>query len=406
MNTSIKVLLYTSKKLSNGEHPIMLRVIKDRKAKYISIGVSCSLALWDINKNLPTKKHPSYTQIKVLIAAKRLEAERLVYDIESDKRNFSAYEIKSKLKKERVNNPFVIVYFDSIIERFIGSGQIKNAEIYKDTKRNLSYFINGKKIHFSDIDIQFINKFVEFMKMKGKGMNTIYIYLRTLRALINKAIKEEVCSEKYYPFKNYSLSKYSKIKTDKRAISKDEISKIIFVNLDKHPHLIDAKNIFLFSFYCRGMNFIDIALLRWKDLKNERLIYTRQKTKELFNIELLEPAKKILKYYHNVTFTNLQDFVFPIFNSNHSSPISMYNRKVKMLRKINKDLKEIGKLANLESELTTYVARHTYATILRQKGISTAVISEALGHDSEKTTQIYLVSFENSVLDNASKAIL
>ncbi len=406
MNTSVKVLLYISKTLSNGEHPIMLRVTKARKSKYISVGFSCSTDLWDNKENLPKKKHPHYKEIKILIAKKRLDAEKLILSLENEDKNLSAHEIKGKLRKQKVNNPFVMDYFDSIVSRFIQSGQIKNSEVYKDAKRNLSYFIGEKKIHFSDMDVLFLNQFEEFLKHNGKGENTIYIYLRTIRALINKAVKEEICSEKYYAFKKFSLSKYAKIKTEKRAIEKSDIEKIQKLKLNKYKHLIDAKNIFLFSFYCRGMNFIDIALLKWYDIKNDRLFYKRAKTKEPFNLSLLKPAQEILNYYKPLTYSDSKSYVFPIFHEQHNTPQALYNRKVKMLRKVNADLKEIANLIGLKTKLTTYVARHSYATILKKSGISTSIISEALGHDSEKTTQIYLESFGSTILDEASKAIL
>lgn len=405
MNTSVKVVLYTSKTLSSGEHPIMLRVIKDRKSKYISIGFSCSVKLWNKKANLPKRTHSHFTEINVLISKKRLDAEKIVLQSENEDKNLSAHEIKVKLKKQKANNPFLLDYFDSIIKRFVESGQIKNSVVHKDTKRILSLFVNAKQIHFSEIDAQFLNQFEEFLKQKGLGESTIYIYLRTLRALINKAINEDFCSEKYYPFKKFSLAKYAKIKTLKRAISKSNIEKIRYLNTKNNPELIDAKNIFLFSFYCRGINFIDIAFLKWKDIENNRLNYRRSKTNELFSIELLRPAQEILKYYKHPS-TNKDSFIFPILNERHKTPQSIYNRKLKMLRKINADLKEIGKLIKLETELTTYVARHSYATILKNSGVATSVISESMGHDSEKTTQIYLESFGNNILDEASKALL
>ncbi len=406
MNTSIKVILYTSKTLSNGEHPVMLRIIKDRKSKYISTGISCSKGLWDSKLNILKKNHPHYKQAKLLIGKKKLEAEKFVYDLENENKNLSAYEIRGKLKKTKVNNSSLFQYFDIVINRLIGTGQIKNAEVYKDTKRNISHFTNTRDLHFSDIDLSFLNKFEEFLRSNGKGPNTIYVYLRTLRALLNKAIKEDVCSENYYPFKKFSLAKYANIKTEKRAISKEDIEKIKKVKLEKNKNLVLAHKLFLFSFYCRGMNFVDIAYLRWKDIRVGRLTYTRQKTKELFNLELLEPAKQILRYFKELTYVNRESYVFPIFNENHISPQTRHNRKVKVLRKINKDLKKIGKIVKIKSELTTYVARHSYATILKKSGISTTVISQAMGHNSEKTTQIYLESFENSVLDEASKSVL
>ena len=192
-------------------------------------------------------------------------------------------------------------------------------------------------IHFSDLNMSFLNRFEEYLKSNGKGSNTIYIYLRTLRALLNKAINEGVCNDRNYVFKNFSLAKYSKIKTEKRAISKEEINRIKCLDLQKKPKLILAQKLFLFSFYCRGMNFIVLAYLTWRNIHCDRLIYIRQKTKDLFNLELLEPAKKILTYYHKLTYTNnRENFVFPIFSCRHISAQSKYNRKVKILRRTNK----------------------------------------------------------------------
>ncbi|HEY0220978.1 MAG TPA: site-specific integrase, partial [Candidatus Paceibacterota bacterium] len=324
MNTSVKAKLFTSKTLKNGEHPVMLRIIKNRKPKYISVGFSCPKELWNDAEGLPTKKHPLYKEAKVLIGKKKLEADKLIMDLENENHHFSAYEIKKQLKKAKVNNPVVGEYFNQVVERFKHSGQLKNSDIYKDCKRNLSYYCKIDEIHFSDIDVAFLNKFVEFLHNRGKGENTIYIYLRTFRALLNKAIKEDVCSEKYYPFKQFSLAKYARIKTEKRAISKVDIHKVGKVNLKKNPHLIDARNIFMFSYYCRGMNFIDISFLRWKNIKGNRLSYTRKKTKELFNIELLPPALDIIQFYKKNSSNLPDEYVFPIFDESHSTPQKLH----------------------------------------------------------------------------------
>ncbi|MGC4034448.1 MAG: site-specific integrase [Chitinophagaceae bacterium] len=405
MNASVKVILYKSKKLSNGEFPVMLRIIKDRKPKYLSTGVSSTEELWDFANNIPKRKHPHFKEIKIKLRKKLLEAEKYVLDLDNDDKNLSAHEIRGGLKRKKASNPLLYDFFDIVIKRLQNTGQIKNSEIYKDAKRNLLHFTQGKTMHFSDVDIAFLNQFEEFLKTKGKGSNTIYLYLRTLRALMNKAIKEEYCAEKYYPFKRFSLTKYAKIKTEKRAISKADIEKIKAKEL-KDEKLEFARDIFLFSYYCRGMNFTDIAALKWEHIYNGRLTYVRQKTKERFNIELLEPAIEILNKYKEDKSIQKNEYVFPILNHSHKSPKSIYNRKVKILRSINKDLKKVAEKAEVDAHLTTYVARHSYATVLKKTGISTKIISEAMGHDSEKTTQIYLEGFENSVLDEASKAIL
>jgi site-specific recombinase XerD len=406
MNTSVKVILYTSKTLSSGEHPVMLRVIKDRKPKYISVGISSTKELWDEKEGELKKKHPLYKEAKILIQKKRLEASKLVIELESEEKNLSSEEIKKTLKKSKKGLLSLFTYFDLIIERLKNSGQVKTSVVYKDTKNNFKQFTGQKDKQFSEIDVAFLSRFEEFLKASGKGANTTYIYLRTLRALINRAIKEDVCPEKYYAFRKFSLSKYARIKTAKRAITKEEIEKIKNVNLKKYPEFTDAKNIFLFSYYCRGMNFTDIASLKWNDVEGERLNYVRQKTKERFSIQLLPPAKEILAHYKKQSRYKRSDYLFPILTERHATPVAIYNKKVKMLRKINQDLKEIARVSKVKAVLTTYVARHSFATILKRQGVNTSLISEMLGHDSEKTTQIYLDSFENKVLDEVSKALL
>ena len=405
MNTSVKVILYTSKTLSSGEHPVMLRITKNRKSKYITVGFSCPKELWDEKEQEPKKKHPLYKEAKLLIQKKKLEASRLIMELENDEKNLSADEIRRKLKKDKKTAFTLFQYFDFVVERLKNSGQIKTSIIYRDTKNNIEHFTGCKDKHFSEIDIAFISTFEEYLKTSRKGPNTIYLYLRTLRALINKAINEGVCSEKYYAFKKFSLGKYTKIKTAKRAITKEDIGKIKALNPKKNPELIDARNIFLFSYYLRGMNFTDIAFLKWNDIQGDRVNYVRQKTKERFSIGLLQPAKEIINYYKSNRHRK-SDFVFPILTDRHTSPVAIYNRKLKMLRKVNQDLKKIGSLSKVKSPLTTYVARHSFATIMKREGVNTSLISEMLGHDSEKTTQVYLDSFENKVLDQVSKALL
>lgn len=371
----------------------------------MSTGISCTKENWDEQLDTVNKKHPLYKEAKITIAKKIMDAEKLVLSLENEDKNLSAFEIKGKLKKGKVSNTLFFAYFEKVIERFKVSGQIKNSEIYKDTKRNLKHFIPIGDIPFSDIDVAFLNKFEEFLKSKNKGGNTIFLYLRTLRAVLNKAINEEVCNEGLYPFKKFSLSKYANIKTDKRAITKKEIEKIAALR-PTEPDQILAQHIFLFSYYCRGMNFADIAYLKWKNLINNRLRYTRQKTKELFNIELLPPAMKIINHYKGEMHQTKESYIFPIFNDNHYNPVSLYNRREKMIKYINKGLKVLGKDAGIDTPLTTYVARHTYACVLRREGISTSIISQAMGHDSEKTTQIYLEAFQNEIIDVASRCIL
>jgi site-specific recombinase XerD len=402
---SIKVVLFTSKTLSNGEHPILLRVIQNRKISYISIGASSTKALWDKEDNLPKKKHPLYKRLLVLIDSKRIEANKLQIELETDNIDLSAKEIKRKLKKT-TNSKSVFKYFNDTIENLEKQNRIGYSHVFQSTKNSLVKFCNGKELEFNDISATFLAKYEEGFLNRGVSLNTVFIFMRTLKTLLNNARKENIIKETFNPFKEISFSKYRRIKTKKRAITKEQMRAIAALKYEPETSLFHAKNYFLFSFYNRGINFIDMAFLKWEGIKNNRLIYTRRKTKEQYTMGMLAPAIDILKYYKEIYYDGENSYVFPILNSNHKTAKSIDDRIHRMLKIVNADLKEIAKKAKIDEKLTTYVARHSYATIMKRSGISTAIISESMGHDSEKTTQIYLDSFESKVLDEANKAIL
>ncbi|HKC69274.1 MAG TPA: site-specific integrase [Bacteroidia bacterium] len=402
---SIKVVLFTSKTLSNGEHPILLRVIQNRKISYISIGASSTKSLWDEQNNLPKKKHPLYKQLLVLIDAKRIEANKLQIELETDNVDLSAKEIKRKLKRT-TNSKSVFKYFDETIKRLEKLNRIGYANVFKSTKNSLVSFWRKDELEFSEITPSFLSKYEENFLERGVSLNSIFVFMRTLKTLLNYARKENIIKEGYNPFKEISFTKYRRVKTKKRAITKEQIKQIAALQLQAETRLFHARNYFLYSFYNRGINFIDMAFLKWKDIKKDRLTYIRRKTKEQFTIGMLEPAIDILNYYKEIYYDGEDSYVFPILNSTHKTAKSIDYRIDRMLKIVNKDLKDIAALAGIDEKLTTYVARHSYATIMKRSGVSTAIISEALGHESEKTTQIYLDTFENKVLDEASMAIL
>jgi integrase len=406
--SSVKVVLYTSKKLKNGEHPIMLRVTKDRKPKYISLGVSCKIELWDEDNNLPKKKHPLFKEILILIDKKKIEANRLLLGLEGEDKSFSSEEVKNKLVINKLaSKTTVLKYFDETIENLKLSGRIGYAKVFKNTKNSLISYRKGIDFYFSDITTSFLTKYENDFYSRGVTPNAVFVFLRTFKTLVNYAKRDGIVRNDFDPYKDISFSKFRRIKTQKRAISKEEIRKIANLQFEPESSLFHSRNFFLFSYYCRGINFIDMANLTWRDLSNGRLQYTRRKTKELFNISLLEPASEILSYYRRVYYNTDEDYIFPILNKDlHQTATSMDNRIHKILRRTNEDLREIAKLAGINTKITTYVARHSFATVMKKSGIPTAIISEAMGHDSEKTTQIYLDNFDNDIIDKATSVLL
>jgi integrase/recombinase XerD len=401
-NSSIKVVLFTSKVLKNGESPIMLRVIKDRKTKYISIGHSCLPKHWDLKNQKPKNSFPNKRMLDILIDTKINEAQKTLLDLEINQTHFSLETVTQKIKKTQATKN-VYDFIDSIVHQKTLENKLGNASVYKQTKNMLINFTKKNEIYFNEITPSFLNKYESYFRMKGSKEVSISQYMRTLRAVYNSAITEGIATSESYPFKEYSISKLS-TKTVKRAITKDDIKKIIALDLGTDSRLNDSKNVFLFSYLTMGTNFTDLAQLKWTNIQNDRLKYIRAKTNKPYDVGLLPPALDILQYYKKNNLNN--EYIFPILNDFHNTALRIKNRIHKVLKQTNDDLKEIATLAGIDVNLTTYVARHTYATVLKYSGVSTSVISEALGHDSEKTTQIYLDSFQNDVLDEANKNLL
>lgn len=231
------------------------------------------------------------------------------------------------------------------------------------------------------------------------------LMFRTLRSAYNKAIKAKCARKSDYPFDEYKINKFD-TKTQKRAIAKTEILKFTkeVDYIGKRQYVQLSKDIFIFSYLCGGINFTDIANLT-KDniIEGKRLHYIRQKTGKLIKLGLSEEALKIIKRYA----VESKGYLFPILNAQlHKTPLQKQNRIHKMLGKVNKNLKLLAAQLGVEANLTTYVARHSFASVLKKSGVNIALISEALGHSDLTTTQIYLDSFDNEQIDNAMKNLL
>ncbi len=403
---TLKVVLFTHNKLKNGEHPIYLRITQDRKSRYEKVGATCKESLWDKDLGLPSKKHPHYRELCVLIDKRKSDVNKLILHEEIEGKESSAEEIKRKIAKKKSSKITVFQYFDKVYEELMQQDKIKTAKTFRATKNSLMNYREGKDFFFSDINVNFLNRYEEFHLSKGWKLNSIFVLVRTFKTLINKAKMDEIVRADYDPFKDYSLKKFRGIVTKKRALESEEIKKIEALDLPLGSSIYNSRQYFMFSLYCRGMNFVDMADLKWKDIKNYEFEYIRNKTKKRFHVKLVDPAIEIIKYFKRQYFENIDAYVFPILKPSHQTAMSKENRKVKMLRTINNDLKEIAKLCGIDENLTMYVARHSFATILKMKGVQTSIISELLGHRSESTTQIYLDGFGKDALDEANKVLL
>jgi integrase len=270
----------------------------------------------------------------------------------------------------------------------------------KQVYNSLLKFNKHLDIYFSDIDINWLKRYEAWLKKEGTACNTIGIRLRTLRAVYNIAIEKNIVKAEYYPFKEYKVSKLHK-ETVKRAISKADINKILHYQ-SSNKYTSFSIDLFAFTYYAGGINFVDIAYLTKDNIINDKLTYIRRKTGKLIKVPLQPQAIGLIKKYENKN----SPYLFPVLFAYHRTEQQKANRVHKVITYVNKRLKAIGEKLKIPITLTTYVARHSQATIMKKAGVPTSVICEIMGHSSEKVTQIYLDSFDNEQVDEAMKNLL
>ena len=258
------------------------------------------------------------------------------------------------------------------------------------------------------IDLDYLKGLELYLRKRGNKDNSIATRFAIFKAIYNKAVKEGRIETKQNPFNLYQVGSLW-AKTRKRAIDKEDIQRLIDLEITE-GHTTEyrqlAKDLFLFSYFTAGMNFGDMARLRYKDLIKGRIYYSRHKTQKLLSFQLVPNALQIIGKYSRGNHAQ-EDYIFPILDRHeHRTEQQIHNRVHKVLVHINRELKAWSKLLGLTTTLTTYVARHTYATVLKRSGVSVALISESLGHSDLSTTQIYLDSFENSQIDEAMRHLL
>ena len=256
-------------------------------------------------------------------------------------------------------------------------------------------FLKEQDVPLDEMDSDLMVAYETYLKSAGVCSNSISFYMRNLRAIYNRAVDKELTVQRY-PFKHV----YTGIdKTLKRAVPLEVIRQIRDLDLTLQPTLDYARDIFMFSFYTRGMSFIDMAFLKKKDLQNGILSYRRHKTNQQLFIKWEKPMQRLIDKYD----TTKTPYLLPIIKNNEKEERAQYKS---VAHTINRNLKKIGKQLGLTIPLTTYVARHGWASIAKSKNIPIATISEAMGHDSENTTRIYLASLDTSVVDKANSLIL
>ena len=393
--TSIKIKFRPSS-VEGKEGCIYIQIIHNRVVRQLNTDYRIFASEWDENSETVMANGDRaniVNAIKERLAWDMARLKKVISQLETEQSRYTADDVITafhKLTKE----VSLFSFWHNVIAQLKQLGKIRTSETYTATLNSFMAFRDEQDVPLDGISSDMMLLYEAHLKARGVRMNTISFYMRIFRAVYNRAVEKGLTTQQY-PFRHV----YTGVdKTVKRAIPIKAIKALKELDLAMNSTLDFARDMFLFSFYTRGMSFVDMAYLKKSDLKNGILTYRRRKTGQELSIKWEKcMAEIIAKYPENKT-----GFLLPIIKEQGDERRQYDNA----LHLVNYHLKKLSTMLKLQRPLTMYVARHSWASAAKAKNVPLSVISEGMGHDSEATTQIYLASLETSVVDKANKMIL
>ena len=390
---SIKVKFRPSTS-ENKEGIIYYQIIQNRTIRQLKTDYRLFMHEWNEENNtiITNNSRLQATQKRINWDIKRLQS--IINQLDEKRVKYTADDIISTFHKQ-ANEQSLFNFMQSVIDGLQQMGKQRTSETYRATLRSFMHFWENEDILLDEVDSDTMLMYEAYLRNRGLTKNSTSFYMRILRAVYNRAVEKDLTTNRN-PFKHV----YTGIdKTVKRAIPLKAIKQIKNLDLSLQPSLDFARDMFLFSFYTRGMSFIDMAYLKKKDLSNGILTYRRRKTGQQLFIKWEMCMQKIVEKYDNPQ----SQYLLPIIKPVNGDERTQYQNAMYL---INRKLKVIGTLVAVQHPLTMYTARHSWASAAKTKNVPISVISEGMGHDSELTTQIYLASLDTAVVDKANSMIL
>ena len=425
MKTTIKI---TFRNRKSGKGVLAWRVIRHRKAKVIPTSYEVSLDEWNETQQKVISKKSSIKRKKELAAinAKLNEDLQLIsktINLLEERGDYSSQDIVDHYRAQQQGQLFC-KYVIMKIEKLKESGRFGTAYIHEYAAISFLKFRRGEDICIDKVNSELMEEFESFLEAEHVKANTISCYMRSLRSLYNQAIKEKLFTSKELSVKPFSGVFTGYAKTTKRAIDSNNISQLIEVKVDECEDMTTKKklsrkmseknkidirsmdftrNLFLFSLYTQGMSFSDMAYLKKENIRDGAIRYNRKKTGQLISVAMENCIQEIINRYSDET----SDFIFPILREYEDREEYVQWKKTRAALSIfNRNLSRLARLAGIDKHLTSYVARHSWASLASQEGIPIATISRGMGHESEKTTQIYISRLDFSDVARANRKIL
>ena len=403
MKTYVVLALDTRKPKLDHTCPILLRIIHFDKAAAVRTGIYVKPDDWNSKARIikPSYKGTeSVARLNNLLQKRKTEAMDIIMKMDERKtlEAHTVLQLRDLIENKNTSASF-FDYGDQLVAELMEAKRIGNAIAYRTLVSVLRKYQKGKPLTLQDITPAFLKQFeIQHLK-KGKSYNGLAVYMRTIRAIYNQAIDAKLVDRDLYPFAQYSIKTE---KTRKRAIPVESMRAIISLNLATDHPLFHTRNYFLLSYFLRGMPFVDLMHLKMKDLIDHRVVFNRQKTGKPYNIKITDEAQKIFDYY--IKDKTKDDVIFPVIK--RETELDQYHDVAWERGRYNKRLKKLAALCGIQETLTSYVSRHSFATRAKNLGIPIASISDMLGHENIKTTEVYLDTLPSDLLDDLHEQIL
>ncbi len=403
MNTNIVISLDERREKKDGSYPLVMRLGHNKRTTAIPLDISLQKKDWDNEARIVKKSYQgtnSVTRLNNLIQKAKSEAMDIILTLNETGRlqSLTIVEIRNLLVKKNTSTSFY-EYTNQQIQELISANRIGTARSYKGVVAVLKTFTKDKELYFKDVTYGFLKKFEIAHLGKGNSYNGLSVYVRAIRAIFNKAIKDGIIEKESYPFSDYKIKS---VPTEKRALDITLLQVIINKQIEKDHICFNARNYFVASYMMYGMNFTDMAFLKKSNIVDGRIQYRRRKTSKLYDIKIVPNLNTILQYY--ISLDKESPYVFPIIKRDSAF---LMDKDIQWARKrYNAKLKELAKLCDIEQNLTSYVSRHSFATQAMLQQVPLNAISAMLGHSSLKTTEVYLKSLPSNILDDYNAKLM
>lgn len=400
-----KLVLNDKRVREDSTYPVEIRITYLRKNTTITTGIRVRKEQWD-SQTQQVRKTPNFQKLNQSISEIYLKVQKIVHELD-DNGTFSFVALREYLagKAKPAKAPRIEMTFNQysadLVKSMLSINQVGNALVYQTASNRLIGFAEGRMLRFAEIDYTFLENFQRHLISKGVKQNSVSNYLRTIRAIYNRAIKAKIIDRSFYPFTDVPIKSE---RTAKRAILATDLARIYKLDLKENTREWHARNYFLLSFSLIGVSFTDLAYLKPINIVKGRIFYKRRKTRKEYSIKLTAIAQRIINLYKRKN----EKYLLPILPVSIIEDSLIANQKIhQWIKTTNKWMKELAKDCEISETLTTYVARHTWATTAKRLGYSNELIAEAMGHEyGNKITNIYLDSFEQSVIDELNEKVI